>query len=1332
MAKIYDQTFIQWIENILRTGYQLPGATVEVSKNTWTKTWTISVRPIGPDKDADELRAAIAIGDEQEMKDISGVNLTIKTPDILANPKGALGKLASAIQNDILNLDELGTTKGAKIMGNIVRGKLTDADGRDLRTPHSFILQTIGLRGPDLEKANGDKLFKLVSDATPNAPDTKLVDRRSLEIGEVDLPNELQSYKKMSQALINLAENEEETGGRVVARNNVQKEFSRSLARELNLDPQKIFSWSKKIEGKSHQGSIDKWLADHKGRLPEYGTPNFSSEMAQALSMSDTDFDAFSDPTKKYLSTWLESEKYSRMISGDENFTGKGIREKIKTNLGIDIVNPKDIKDAQNVFPSWMNEETKKAWVDFSKDKVSSKDRIGSNFDLRDAYFKQGRFDEYIKLAGTDIGLGLEGTANYRLKNLWADDLNYIYEQKLVMQHVLYEIDAPRIRADVYESTLRKTHNPKSANEAVTRLEALQNSNLLAHNLTAHATIKGLLESLHEGKLSSSLFMVSRFAGSMPLLSKRYRAFRPYTQFLEIGTYENLINKSAAGQIIGKISDPKFGTDQAITKAPITGWATAAGLTYAGDHKVGLMRLPIFSQVSDAVLQNHHFAFHEKYALNQATGKMDGTGIWSVTKVNYGDINGFFDKKNAGVFNLLKDIEHNKEAFDYTLLLGGDINSFFTNSSNMLELKNALQFIKENNDLTAFFAAPENARPLLNLPGTRFGAMLQGIGAQGENVELLKNIDTYITNLETLVPVDAAGNIIESKFFQFIARLKKGGKVEDDQLWFFFSKLKASGKGGNLLSRYIGPLDFASRYANLAHDYLFKSIIWGNTFDFIPMAKGLKGLLRKVSAPDGVNLVRAAENWPVVKSLVSFGQALQKVSGIGSTAAVVEGQAALSGMVGARAGAFITRIAAQKAMSGVLLNLGTLLTKAASYATGPISFVVAILGKTALSASFKILKLDFKGARGVVKSDLKGLWITTKKFVLYPLGCIVAIPCLGCVGIAAMLLLLIIPGGMAPYEETTAGVSSILNSQMIRVTKEDVTTSGAFPGLGAYTRIYKIDVTNTSSAPVTISSFEDKLSMLTGCENNSNTGSMFMYGDAGFIGSLYDPTAQKEIGLSDIAAQFMGKVLGPGESATYNISVRAITTEDATYYNTVTVGVKEEPGRTSSAVASSVIGAGGCTSCPDNWPVCAPGTACSPRITYGPNDPTPGRTHSIRTEAIDFGVGVGTSIYASHDGVAITGTDPGGYGYYVKVISPMGFVSIYAHLSTQIVANNTTVKKGDLIGLSGNTGNSTGPHLHYEFQKIGGTYPECLPGQPVIMDLPYVPVSKDNLRIWYN
>lgn len=49
----------------------------------------------------------------------------------------------------------------------------------------------------------------------------------------------------------------------------------------------------------------------------------------------------------------------------------------------------------------------------------------------------------------------------------------------------------------------------------------------------------------------------------------------------------------------------------------------------------------------------------------------------------------------------------------------------------------------------------------------------------------------------------------------------------------------------------------------------------------------------------------------------------------------------------------------------------------------------------------------------------------------------------------------------------------------------------------------------------------------------------------------------------------------------------------------------------------------------------------------------------------------------------------------------MGFETLYAHLSKYKVKNGDIIKKGDIIGLSGNTGRSTGPHLHYE-TRFGG------------------------------
>ena len=98
---------------------------------------------------------------------------------------------------------------------------------------------------------------------------------------------------------------------------------------------------------------------------------------------------------------------------------------------------------------------------------------------------------------------------------------------------------------------------------------------------------------------------------------------------------------------------------------------------------------------------------------------------------------------------------------------------------------------------------------------------------------------------------------------------------------------------------------------------------------------------------------------------------------------------------------------------------------------------------------------------------------------------------------------------------------------------------------------------------------------------------------------------------------------------------------------------------------------------------------------YGPRK---GRFH----HGIDLRVKVGQDIYAAFDGkVRVTGFDKYGYGYYVVVRHNNGLETLYGHLSSIKVEANDDVSAGDLIGLGGNTGRSTGPHLHFEFRYLG-------------------------------
>ncbi|WDL75463.1 peptidoglycan DD-metalloendopeptidase family protein [Helicobacter winghamensis] len=87
---------------------------------------------------------------------------------------------------------------------------------------------------------------------------------------------------------------------------------------------------------------------------------------------------------------------------------------------------------------------------------------------------------------------------------------------------------------------------------------------------------------------------------------------------------------------------------------------------------------------------------------------------------------------------------------------------------------------------------------------------------------------------------------------------------------------------------------------------------------------------------------------------------------------------------------------------------------------------------------------------------------------------------------------------------------------------------------------------------------------------------------------------------------------------------------------------------------------------------------------------------------IDFGLPVGTPIYAPADGVAYFANNSynGGYGIMVKLEHSFGFSTFYAHLSKIVVKKGDFVRRGQIIAYSGNSGRSTGPHLHYEIRYL--------------------------------
>ena len=101
------------------------------------------------------------------------------------------------------------------------------------------------------------------------------------------------------------------------------------------------------------------------------------------------------------------------------------------------------------------------------------------------------------------------------------------------------------------------------------------------------------------------------------------------------------------------------------------------------------------------------------------------------------------------------------------------------------------------------------------------------------------------------------------------------------------------------------------------------------------------------------------------------------------------------------------------------------------------------------------------------------------------------------------------------------------------------------------------------------------------------------------------------------------------------------------------------------------------------------------------------RIHPITGElknhnGMDIASNMGTTVYAADGGRVVLAEWYGGYGNCIMIEHGNGYKTLYGHLSVISVKNGQTVNQGDAIGQVGSTGNSTGPHLHFEVYLNGG------------------------------
>ena len=116
-------------------------------------------------------------------------------------------------------------------------------------------------------------------------------------------------------------------------------------------------------------------------------------------------------------------------------------------------------------------------------------------------------------------------------------------------------------------------------------------------------------------------------------------------------------------------------------------------------------------------------------------------------------------------------------------------------------------------------------------------------------------------------------------------------------------------------------------------------------------------------------------------------------------------------------------------------------------------------------------------------------------------------------------------------------------------------------------------------------------------------------------------------------------------------------------------------------------------SVPSHWPLEESGI-----VTRGT---TAGNTGGEPHSGLDIAIAVGTPIRATGGGVVVEAGEDPEYGLFVLLEHPEGYRSMYGHASRLLVASADTVAAGQVIALSGSTGRSTAPHLHFEIVHEG-------------------------------
>ena len=188
---------------------------------------------------------------------------------------------------------------------------------------------------------------------------------------------------------------------------------------------------------------------------------------------------------------------------------------------------------------------------------------------------------------------------------------------------------------------------------------------------------------------------------------------------------------------------------------------------------------------------------------------------------------------------------------------------------------------------------------------------------------------------------------------------------------------------------------------------------------------------------------------------------------------------------------------------------------------------------------------------------------------------------------------------------------------------------------------------------------------------------------------------QKELEAQRAEADALMKKIH-ADKATYQDTIDDLDREEDEIQARIVALSQQNPpssGNATTGVVTSWMGAGGYM-----WPEKASKKITSP---FGSRS-SPGGIGSTNHKGVDIGgVGYSTQVLASKAGTVIVSQYSRSYGNYVVVSHGSGNTTLYAHMSSRSVSTGQYVQQGQVLGITGSTGNSTGPHLHFEITEGG-------------------------------